>query len=162
MKENSPLYVDGMVFNKDNPYRYVPAMYFNYTLKTGEGHVAFYNSDGTINTYSIDGKGNLTEKLIRMNPIDIAKYSGNAGFTQLPRGYAQESIIDALGNDYGTQFWNMLVTGNGTFLTDKPLTAIGNYWNDSPHVDITFRFRTDFKMDGSTYHMVLNVYYGKK
>jgi RHS repeat-associated protein len=165
--ENPPLYVDGMVFNKNNPYKYVPFLYGNHTLETGAIAVALYNEDKTVYMALIDGNGNFTDGTshptdIAKHPIDIAKYMSNEGFTQLPKSSAQASIMEALGKDYGTQFWNALVTGNGTFLTDKPIQAIKSYLFDSPHVDITFRFRTDVKVEGSTYHIVLDIHYGKK
>ena len=62
---------------------------------------------------------------------------------------------------YGTQFWNLFVSGDGTFITDKPFQAISEYLKDSPHTDITFRFRFDAKFEGHEYNVVLNAYYGK-
>jgi RHS repeat-associated protein len=160
--DKGPLFIDGMVLNTDNPYRYSPAAYFNYTLTTGEGHLAIY-SGNSVRIISIDGKGNLTDRTSKIGPqIDLMKYTSNDGFWQLPRDYSKSSLEEAMGKKYADQFWKVFVNGNGYFMTDRPSAAIGAYLSDSPYSDITFRFRFDVNnYEGHNYNVILNVYYGR-
>jgi len=150
-----------MILNTDNPYRYSPVAYFNYTLTTGEGHLAIY-SGNSVRIISIDGKGNLTDRTSKVGPkIDLMKYTSNNGFFQLPRDYSRSSLEEAMGKKYADQFWQVFTNGDGYFMTDKPFKAIGAYLNDAPYSDITFRFRFNVNnFEGHNYNVVLNVYYG--
>lgn len=151
-----------MILNTDNPNLYSPAAYFNYTLTTGEGHLAIY-SGNSVRIISFDGKGNLTDRTSKVGPkLDLMKYSSNEGFWQLPRDNSKASLDEALGQKYSNQFWQVFTNGNGYFMPDKPFSAIGAYLNGDPYSDITFKFRFDVNnFEGHNYNVVLNVYYGR-
>ncbi len=159
--ENSPLYIDGMILNTDNPYLYRPEAYFKHFLKSGATILILY-SRNFVRYIKINGQGNLTERLLKSGPLlDVRRYTSNNGFFQLPRDYSRESLEEAMGRKYADLFWQVFTSGDGYFMANKPIKSIWAYLNEEPYKDITFRFRFDVNnFQGHNYKIILDVCYG--